>query len=77
MSTKTHTAKAIDKAHKRAARACTLTPCVIATVTPLTVTINGGTITGQRVLGATYTVGAHAVALQRQPASPIILPIGN
>jgi len=77
MPTKTHTAKAIDKTHKRAAQACTITPCVIVTVTPLTVILNGGTVTGQRVLGATYTAGGLAVALQRQPASPIILPIGN
>lgn len=51
-------------------------PCTILTVTPLTVTLNGSTVPGMRVLGATYTVGFPAVALINAPNTPVILPIG-
>lgn len=51
-------------------------PCVIVTVTPLTVQLLGTTVTAQRILGCTYTAGARAVAFLNQPNMPIVAPIG-
>ena len=53
-----------------------IVPCTVTQVSPLLVTLLGGTnIPGVKIAGATYTLGA-ANALVTSPGKPIILPIG-
>lgn len=48
----------------------------IAAVSPLTVTLPGGTVAaGVKVPGATYTVGAPALAFVQEPAVGPIFPL--
>jgi hypothetical protein len=57
-------------------RPVTIVPCTVTQVSPLQVTILGGTsIPAVKIAGATYTVG-QANALLCPPNQPIILPIG-
>ena len=53
-----------------------LVPCTITAVSPLQVSMLGGTYPGVSIPGCTYTVGAAANALLTSPGKPIILPIG-
>lgn len=52
----------------------TLTRCVITSVTPLEVDLNGATVPGVKITGVTYSLGP-AVALWSPPSAPVILPI--
>jgi hypothetical protein len=51
-----------------------LVPCIILTIAPMTVTLNGATIPGVKGAGLTYTVGAPAIAIWCPPAAPLIWP---
>jgi hypothetical protein len=57
-------------------RPVTIAPCTVTQITPLLVTVNGGTnIPAVKIAGATYALG-QANALLCPPNQPIILPIG-
>lgn len=59
------------------ARQLRMLPCTITNLSPLQALLpDGSTVTGMRVIGATYTLGAAAVALWSPPAPPIIMLIG-
>lgn len=59
------------------ARQLRLVPCTITQLSPLQVQLaSGEVVTGMRVIGATYTLGAPAVALWSPPSPPIIMLIG-
>jgi hypothetical protein len=54
-----------------------MVPCQVTQVSPLLVQLNtGGIVTGMRVIGGTYSVGAQAVALWSPPNPPVIVLIG-
>lgn len=60
----------------RAPAAVQMVRVTVATVTPLTVTLpGGGTVAGVPVPGASYVVGAAAVALIQEPAVGPIFPL--
>ena len=52
-----------------------LLPCVVLTVTPMSVLLQGSTVTGTKLAGLTYSTG-QALALWAPPSKPVILPIG-
>jgi hypothetical protein len=53
-----------------------LIPCTVTQLSPLLVTLLGGTnIPAVKIAGATYALGA-ANALVTSPGKPLILPIG-
>ncbi|MGH1547981.1 hypothetical protein ACRAWB_01900 [Leifsonia poae] len=55
-----------------------LAPCTVTQVSPLLVTVEGGTdVPGVSIAGATYSLGpANALMVDGRASKPIILPIG-
>jgi hypothetical protein len=52
-----------------------LVPCTVTQVTPLLITLLGSTgVSAVKVIGATYTLNAAAVALVTKAGQPIVLP---